>query len=187
MANTQPQSDIIQGDIGQRKVKKLRERYIPFPRSNALSILVPNVLLPLKRLSWYNSFTWMYWLCILPLSPHLSFIMGETFPICCIPGHPTRKSINICWKFFLKNECMDSPQSLIGVGGWSSKAKRQLPAPRDCRCNIVLSLSLQGCPPWGTLLAFPCVGQGFHQQWSPRPEGCRAKQGASLMQWLHRD
>ena len=80
-----------------------------------------------------------------------------------------------------------SPQSLTGKGGRSPEAERQLPIPGDCRCSIVLSASLQGCPPWGTLLAFQCVGHSFHQQWSPGPEGCRAKQGADLMQWLHRD
>lgn len=94
------------------KSQEIKREISSVSQSNAQSILVPNVLLLLKRLSWYNSLTWMYWLCILPLSPHLSFIMGETFPICCIPGHPTRKSINICWNFFFLNECMDSPTVL---------------------------------------------------------------------------
>lgn len=67
------------------------------------------------------------------------------------------------------------------------EVEQQLPISGDCRCNIAQSVCLQDCPPWGTLLAFQSLEGGFHQQWSPRPEGCRAKQGTGLMQWLHRD
>lgn len=55
------------------------------------------------------------------------------------------------------------------------EVEQQLPISGDCRCNIAQSVSLQDCPPWGALLAFQSLEGGFHQQWSPRPEGCRAK------------
>lgn len=64
------------------------------------------------------------------------------------------------------------PISLTENGGLSPEAEPERPISGDWRCNIAPSVSLQGCRPLGeTPLVFQCVGPGFHQQWSPRPEG----------------
>lgn len=68
-------------------------------------------------------------------------------------------------------------------GGLNLEAKQLLLVPRDQRCNIALSVSLQGCSLWGKLLCGTWLSSAAQ---SPSPEGCRAKQGADLTQWLHR-
>lgn len=70
------------------------------------------------------------------------------------------------------------PISLKERGGLSPEAEMELPVSEDWRrCNIALSISLQGSPLGETPLVFQCVGPGFHQQRSPRPEGSETNSG----------
>lgn len=56
-------------------------------------------------------------------------------------------------------------------------AEQQLPIPGDCRCNITLSVSLQGCPPWGTPPCLPVPGMCLSSAVEPQTRGLQSQTG----------